>query len=192
MPKPSRLSKEAFDRLLQWLGPDAEEAGMKYQETHRKLVRLFGFKGCDCPEDLADEVIDRVAQKLLSGELPPKRSEDVTTVFYGLVKFVHFEHLKESSRDKFMTPIAVPEEIDVEKQHRCLDRCKGRLDENDRNFLLDYYRYVPGQKIQHRKSIAEQMRLAPNALRIRACRLRSAIKECVVRCVQSGNSAWVQ
>jgi len=193
MPRPSRLSKEAFERLLQWLGPDPEDAGTRYQEAHHRLVKLFGFKGCDCPEDLADEVIDRVAQKLLSGELPPQRPEDWTKSFYAFVKFVHLEYVKGSWRDKCMVSVtAPPEDFNVEHQHRCLYKCLSRLSEDDRKLLLEYHRYERGQKIQHRRLIAHLRHSSTNALRIRVCRLRATLAECMVHCLQSGDLSSVQ
>jgi hypothetical protein len=192
MPKPSELSQEAFGLLLHWLGENDEASGAKYEDVHRRLVRYFAFKGCRTPEDLADEVVDRVARKLNSGELVPGRLDDPIPVVYGFAKYVYLEYIRALSKESVLHPFPISDHPDVERQHQCLDRCMERLIEPDRNLLLHYYRYLPGQKLQHRKSIAEQMQVAPNALRIRVCRLRSIIKECVMRCVQSRNPAWVQ
>ena len=58
------LTREGLGRLLARLDPDAERAGEKYQNLHRKLVKLFEWRGASCAEDLADETIDRVIRKL--------------------------------------------------------------------------------------------------------------------------------
>ena len=188
MSKTSTLSQEAFDGLLEWLAPNAEFSGTRYQEVHRRLGKHFSLKGCNCPEELADEVMDRVAQYLKDGMARPQSSEDQLRLFYGFAKNVYFEYLKDLDRKKVIAAVPISEDIDVEKRHRCLDKCNQRLAATDQNLLLHYYQYEPGEKIQTRKLIAEQMQLAPNALRIRVCRLRSIIKECVVSCVQPGTA----
>jgi len=57
------LTQEAFDRLLQWLDQDRDEAGLKYESIRSKLIRIFKRYGWTTAEDLADESINRVTQK---------------------------------------------------------------------------------------------------------------------------------
>jgi hypothetical protein len=59
------LSPEDFERLLQWLGPDHDLSAKKYTELHGHLSRWFYFQGCRWSEDLADEVWNRIAKKLV-------------------------------------------------------------------------------------------------------------------------------
>ena len=58
------LTGEDLDKFLARLDPDRERAGVKYQNLHRKLVKLFEWRSAPCAENLADETIDRVARKL--------------------------------------------------------------------------------------------------------------------------------
>jgi hypothetical protein len=187
MPKASALSQETFERLLQWLGPDREGSAAKYRQVHQRLTRLFEFKGCACPEDLADRVIDRVAKRIQ--DLPPIESGEQMGLFYSFVRYVYLEHLRERAPAALEQPAA---DSDVERRHQCLDLCLGRLADADRELILHYYRYPPGGKIQHRKAIAERMQIALNALRIRMCRLRSSIEQCVAQCVRSEVSQRAQ
>lgn len=187
MPKPLNLSQELFDRLLQWLGSTPELAGAKYQEAHRRLTRHFGFKGCDCPEDLADQVIDRVARNVTFSSIVPEK--DRINVFYRYTKYVYLEYVR--SRAPIVV-VPLSEDIDLEKHYKCLDRCLQELAEPDRHLLLDYYGYAPGQKIQRRQMLAEDRKIALNALRIRVCRLRAALKRCIMSCIRSQESALVQ
>jgi hypothetical protein len=60
------MSPEDFEQLLQWLGPDRDLSAKKYVELHAHLSRWFYFQGCRWPEDLADEVWNRIAKKLPS------------------------------------------------------------------------------------------------------------------------------
>src|ERR1022692_3766041 len=66
------MSSEDFERLLQWLGPDRDVSSKKYVELHANLSRWFYFQGCHWPEDLADEVWNRIAKKLPSSVTPEK------------------------------------------------------------------------------------------------------------------------
>ena len=58
------LTKEAFDSLLSWLDPDREWAGEKYEVIRARLIKVFAYRGCHTPEELADETINRVAKKI--------------------------------------------------------------------------------------------------------------------------------
>src|SRR5204863_6195928 len=62
--KPSGLTRESFEILLAQLDPDRERAGELYETIRRKLIRLFEWRGCACPEDLADETFNRGARQL--------------------------------------------------------------------------------------------------------------------------------
>ena len=64
---PNRLSREAFERLLDFLDSDRELASEKYRELHRRLTALFEWRSCSSPEELADETFNRVARKLAEG-----------------------------------------------------------------------------------------------------------------------------
>jgi len=66
------MSPEDFERLLQWLGPDRDLSTKKYVELHARLSRWFYFQGCRWPEDLADEVWNRIAKKLPGFATPDK------------------------------------------------------------------------------------------------------------------------
>src|SRR5262245_20430567 len=60
-------TKEEFDCLLAYLSPDREEAGKEYETLRRKLIKLFQYRGCHSPEELADETINRIAKKIKQG-----------------------------------------------------------------------------------------------------------------------------
>src|SRR5215475_7737610 len=62
------LTQEAFDKLLDSLGGDREQAGQKYLEIRNNLTRFFEWRGCSFPEDHADETINRIAKRVDEGE----------------------------------------------------------------------------------------------------------------------------
>src|SRR6478672_10875246 len=76
------LTQESFDALLDWLDPHREQAGQKYEDIRRRLIKLFVCRGCPEPEDLADETINRVIKKLK--EIESGFTGDKARYFYGV------------------------------------------------------------------------------------------------------------
>ena len=48
------LSQESFDKLLAWLDPNREKAGIKYEQIRYRLIKIFAGRGSADAEDLAD------------------------------------------------------------------------------------------------------------------------------------------
>jgi DNA-directed RNA polymerase specialized sigma24 family protein len=61
-----------------------------------------------------------------------------------------------------------------------------QLPQGNRELVLEYYRDEKRAKINHRKELAERMGIAPNALRIRAHRIRLTLQQCVRACLEQG------
>ena len=174
------LTKEAFDSLLDWLGPNREVAGQKYEEIRRRLVTIFSCRGCGEPEDLADETINRVTSKL-----PVIKSGfvgDPGKYFYGVANKVHLEYRRRKPVPDLPPPASYDENI--EKESECLERCMQNLSVENRTLLIEYYQDERQAKIDRRKRLAEQLGIAINALRIRAYRVRASLQECVANCLQ--------
>jgi DNA-directed RNA polymerase specialized sigma24 family protein len=49
--------------------------------------------------------------------------------------------------------------------------------------VLQYYQEEKGAKIEHRRAMAERLGIPLNALRIRAHRIRVALRDCVSDCL---------
>ena len=61
------LTQAVFHRLLNWFNEehgDQDSGGQMYEEMRQKLISYFDRRGCRFPEDLADETLNRVAQRL--------------------------------------------------------------------------------------------------------------------------------
>ena len=69
-----------------------------------------------------------------------------------------------------------------ERNYSCLDKCMEALPAADRDLVSSYYQLDKGAKIHHRKQLAERLGLERNALRIRACRIRAKLQNCMRRC----------
>ncbi len=60
----SDLTAAQFDALLRRLDADRNRAGEKYEEVRWKLVRFFQWNSCLAAEELVDETLNRVAERL--------------------------------------------------------------------------------------------------------------------------------
>ena len=90
---------------------------------------------------------------------------------------------KESLRRERLPAIGMPEALKAdEDDFTCLEECLGKLPATDHNLVLTYYREDKQAKIDQRKELAQQLGTGMNALRIRACRIRAVLQDCVERC----------
>ena len=179
MNKDWELSQEAFDALLDWLDSNREQAALKYEKIRRGLIKIFTGRGCVEPEDLADETINRVTSKLK--EIEKEFSGDRTRYFFGVANKVHLEHLRRKLPQPAPPPTTDPARIELE--YNCLERCIERLSKEHREMLLRY----PAETDQ-RQALAEELGIAPNALRIRVYRIRMGLRDCVEKCIERSES----
>ncbi len=178
------LSQESFDALLDWLDSDRERAGIKYEEIRQRLIRIFIGRGCVAAEDLADETINRVTGKL--NEIGKDFKGDRSRYFYGVANMVLMESLRK--RTPHPPPVEPDDSDRIELEFRCLEHCIELLSVENRELLLQYYQAEGRAKIEQRKLLAEKLGMAPNALRIRAYRIRKGLQECVEKCVERSGS----
>jgi len=150
------LTQDAFDTLLDWLDADRERAGCKYESIRLRLIKIFTCRGCHEAEELADETINRVVARVV--ELASGYEGDPALYFYGVSQ--------------------------KEPEYDCLERCLEELSPDNRDLVLRYYQQERRAKIEHRKSLATELGIAVNALRIRAHRIRLVLQRCVRNCIE--------
>jgi hypothetical protein len=78
------LDKLHFEHLLNWLNPDRELAGAKYESIRKRLIQLFLCRGSNAAEELADKTINRVARKL--PELSQNYVGEPERYFFGVAR----------------------------------------------------------------------------------------------------------
>src|SRR5262245_16995378 len=91
-----RLNPEALQGLLQRLGASPEAAAREYNLLRGKLADFFDWRGAALPEDLADETLDRVAQKLEEG----RTVDNFTAFVYGVARNISLEAERRSNRER--------------------------------------------------------------------------------------------
>jgi DNA-directed RNA polymerase specialized sigma24 family protein len=174
------LTQEAFAKFLLWLNPDPNQAGQKYEDIRRKLIKVFVCRGCNCPEELSDETINRVIRKIQ--DIGDTYEGDPALYFYGVAHNVHLEFLRR--KPSFQPPPAPAEQFGTDEEYECLEKCMQDLPQRSRELALQYYQEEKHQKINHRKHLAQRLGIPLNALRIRACRIRMNLQTCVLQCLQ--------
>src|SRR5688572_4824823 len=90
-------SEESFARFLAWLDSGGEPTdGEGYLALRGRLVAYFERKGCDIPDDLADQALERVNRRLdEEGEIDV---ETPAKFCYITAKFVFLEYLRSGRR----------------------------------------------------------------------------------------------
>lgn len=175
------LTQETFDNFLDWLSGDREQAGRKYEEIRRKLIKIFTCRGCTVSEDLADETINRVARKVQ--QIKDTYVGDPAHYFYGVAHNVHLEYLRKRA-EVMPAPLPAPAPSDeTEQEFDCLEQCMQALPSQHRELVLQYYQEEKRAKIDHRKQLARSLGIELNALRIRAHRIRVSLQDCVRQCL---------
>lgn len=182
------MSPDDFERFLQWLDPDREKAGEKYPVIQARLTRYFTCRGCGVDADqLADETISRVTRKI--EQIADAYVGERLPYFLGVSRNVYSEYLKKLIVMRTSQPPPAPDSADEkELLDRCLEGCMNRLTSENRDLILEYYTGEKSDKIAHRRRLADKFGIAPNALRIRAHRIRTDLRHCVEDCVAEENN----
>jgi DNA-directed RNA polymerase specialized sigma24 family protein len=192
------LSKDALQRLLNWLDGGATSDGHAYVEMRRRLRDYFGRKNCRNPDDLADDTLTRVARRLEEEGIT--RAETPARYCYIVARFVFLEHLRETKAHPMVTQasgdiaqLSTPSAADAaesaatqDKLLAYLQKCLQELDPLNHRIITRYYIGSERVKIANRRELAESLGLSANALTIRACRIRARLEACVRRCAGAG------
>jgi DNA-directed RNA polymerase specialized sigma24 family protein len=176
------MSPDDFNRFLERLSPDAEEAGRRYLHLlNKRLVGFFNLKGICDPAAAAEETIDRAAVRIAGGAEVP----DVERYCLGIARNVVKERWRLERREgsafrRFFDALADDSTVEVERIERILKPCFEGLEEDDRELLVAYCGAVEGlSRAEHRRRLAEKKKTTVLALRIRVSRLRGRLSDCV-------------
>jgi DNA-directed RNA polymerase specialized sigma24 family protein len=182
------LLPEHLEALLQRLAPDRDLAGERYVELSRRLRTVFLYRKCPDPDDLVREALDRAGRKLL--ELGSRfEGDDPAPYVFRVAWNVARESFRRPSTaplddgKEIPSPAAANAEEDKELRSVCLDRCLERLPEDDRDLALTYYRGEKRAKIQQRATLAHELGVSANALRLRVHRITRRLRQCMFECL---------
>lgn len=180
-----------FERLLEWLSSDRDEAGVRFEQVRVGLTRFFRIKGCYDPETLADEVMNRVIRRIDTLDLSTGVSP--TSVFHGFATNVFREYVRSDKNrimqflDKLEQPYVSPTSSSANPDIDCLNECVGNLNIRDRKLIVEYYGEDGQLKINARRQLAEHFELTVGALHTRVHRIRGILRPCLEKCIKVGN-----
>lgn len=187
---------DPFERLLSWLSPDRGVAEQKLAALRRRLIVLLDLRGCPVSEDLADEAILRFVHRLPS-LMDSFADNDPISYLYVTACNLHIDYIK----GQFMPlPDDIAEmpqpdagaNIEEERFHECLDGCLDSWGQQERETVLDYYRWEKGNKIEAHKALALRLGISANALRIKVYHLRNKLHLCIEECLGHKSPAEIE
>jgi DNA-directed RNA polymerase specialized sigma24 family protein len=177
------IVNEPFDELLEWLDPDREAAGRKYEEIRLGLIRIFTSNGISDAGYYADETFERVMKRL--PEIRATYVGNPARYFYGVARKL----ILEARRKTEITTNLIPDRGFVETSPsdliECLRECLKDLSQDKRELILDYHLYHGRAKVEHHRTMAGELLISEGALRTRAHHLRVGLENCVLQCVEN-------
>jgi DNA-directed RNA polymerase specialized sigma24 family protein len=143
------LTANELETLLAWFDDDRERAGERYEVMRLRLIEWFARRGSGSAEDLADEVLDRVAKRLAAGEIVQSGG-----FFLGVARHVFMESFSRAGAVAVpmmdapepanrCTPEQLIAEADEAAAHKhrvgCMVRCLRELSPEDFRLICEYY-----------------------------------------------------
>src|SRR6266436_3888 len=171
-PEPEAMHR-SFERFFRRFDSDETIAGEKYESLRRRLVKFFECNRCWGPEDLADEVFDRLAAKPETEIM-----RDVVGYAIGIARLVSMESYKRMRRQVHGEDLpggqgSLPEirdssaelveRLDHETRISFLKECLAKLSESDRGLAIQYYGAEEEKQKYHRQRLAEKYGLTMDA-----------------------------
>ena len=178
------LDRAAWDALL-----DRLESPERYEALRARLLRFFRWERFADSEELADEVLNRVARKLAEGE----QIVNLEAYVSGVARLVLREAAnRDRRRERALERMPEPDPFQEDPAAQdCLERQLAKLPPADRTLILRYYSGERSGRIENRKQLAAQLGLNLNALRNRALRLRTRLESLVRACLESRDESSV-
>jgi DNA-directed RNA polymerase specialized sigma24 family protein len=175
-------TQASFDALLTWLDPDDRDAaGRAYEAIRVGLIHILISKGFSNAEDLADDTIERVTDRVL--DIRDTYVGPRVKYFYGVLRNVLKEQrvVKEVATNEFPVHLVEPEKTN--KAYDCLIACLNSLPHKQCDLILDYYSYQGRNKIDSHVKMANELGISENALRMRTFYIRTKLEKCVKECL---------
>ena len=175
-------SSESLEKLLSFLDPNRERAGERYELLRERLIRIFERRGCNHPDEVADETFLRVESLLDQGKEVESKDREGFVIETG-------KHVLQEYWDKRrIEPQAEPEGRPVSPTHdvreAVFDLGLHQLPDRDRDLLSKYLGFGSvNQGIKpkiRRERLARQEGVGTPELRVRIFRIRAKLmKQCL-------------
>jgi DNA-directed RNA polymerase specialized sigma24 family protein len=173
--------KDPFEVLLEWLDPDREKAGQRYEAIRAGLIRIFVSRGVSDAEFYTDQAIDRVMKRL--PEIQADYVGDPARYFHGVARNIVMEAGRRKEVPTEVLPQGLTPDPPKSDTSECLTKCLQQLPRDKQEFILDYHLYQGHEKVVHHREMANELSISEGALRTRAHHLRVNLEKCVLRCI---------
>jgi DNA-directed RNA polymerase specialized sigma24 family protein len=177
------ITPESFASLLAALG-DTPPGGARYEQLRAKLIFFFSRRLLAFPEDLADEVLDRLAYRL--SQHTAIASAEAFAL--GIARHVAQEQSGRKSQpqnvdhtffDNVSAPTVTLSNEEQEEEIVRMEHCLKKLPSSEARLLKGYYCAAGNSQIKARKSLAETLGISPIALRQRVFLARQRLRNCM-------------
>lgn len=184
------LTAAGLAKLLARLGDNPERAGDGYEELRLMLVKFFEWRDSWFPEDDADETINRVIRRLEDGA---EVIQNLEAYCFGVARMVYLESLRAPDRRRAelaeLPPLIAPDDEGETSPIRlprleCFRGCMKTLPANTSELVVAYFQDEQRMRIDHRKQLAKELGISPEALRRRVKLARDKIEKCVNKCLK--------
>lgn len=181
MKKERSPTQEEFDKLFHWFHPDRNIAAEDLAKLQNRLVQIFTGRHCVDADELAYEVINRVAVRI---DIVVDKYPSAASCCLAFVENVHREWIRDQKikNDAREPPKPRPPD-ELEREDRCLTKCLNELNESERDLFVRYFQGEGRDRINARDKLAQELGLTANALRIKAHRLRKRLRLCIEKCL---------
>ena len=190
-----QLTEETLRCLLAALGTDEKRAAERYERLRGRLTLFFMRHRCVLPEDLADEVVNRLA-RILTDSRPIANIEAFSL---GIARIVALEEQTKSVREQSLFPeiqrnisqvhhTSSEEEIPFEAMETEWDA----LPAETREMLALYHAGSGSERIHTRQRLAAHLGISNGTLRKRVFDLRTLLRAKLRNTIEPTDKAQVQ
>jgi DNA-directed RNA polymerase specialized sigma24 family protein len=176
------VRENTLRRLLEMLDPDPASAALEYKRLHERVSRYFEWNSVEDPTALADEAMDRLADRASRSDVEEGAPiQNASAFLLGVARLL----LQEDLRRRQKKVVAAREWSarehtsgnEAEIMDRALAHCLAGMPADRRTLLEQYYAHSGSEKIQRHQKLAQDLGPTLNALRNRASRARRELEE---------------
>lgn len=193
----TELNQVGFERLLELLDVNRDQSAEQnnYLNLCRRLNFYFERKGVHSAQELTDETISRVTQKL--ARRAEKVEEEIRNIvafcqeFANLILLEHWRSIERQALDLMELPPSQepshnPGMLEQERQESllrqqrfgCMRQCLQRIRTREHDLV------TLNCTVDNREELARKLGITIIALRMRVFHIRKKLRQCVVRCMK--------
>jgi DNA-directed RNA polymerase specialized sigma24 family protein len=182
---PAEMTREeevvAFEKFLDYLAPNREEAGARYEKLRRAAIRYFIRYHAPDPEACADETLRRLQQLIAAG----RAIHHIEYFIIGVARKVQLQdRMRRQQREVELpegeseNPGASPlKQLEEQFERKCWAECWQALSDEERD-LLDQYGLGSQHDKESREALAARCGLTRGNLRRKVHGVKKKLREC--------------